>query len=79
MSRQAGARDVDGQGLISKDEHAVHQLDQLVHLAREHDDTQTFRSEAIEQCVQFAVGAEIDAAGGIVQEQDSRLRRSGSS
>src|SRR6185437_1215310 len=53
-------------------EHPVHQLDMLVEFGREHHHGQLLAGERVEQHVEVVLGVDVDAAGGVVQQQDPR-------
>src|SRR5215210_1185037 len=58
---------------LPEDENPVHELDELVDLGGQHDDRDAFGRKPGQQPVQVALGVEVDAARGIVEEQDRRL------
>ena len=63
-------------GAIAKDDDAVGDLDQLFLLAGHDDDRAALRRQASDDLVDFRFGADVDAFGRLVeQEQLRRLQR----
>src|SRR5439155_642183 len=60
---------------LAEDEDPVHQLEMLVHLGRQHHDRDAGACDIDQHLVDVALGAEVDAAGRIVEEEDGRMRR----
>ena len=54
---------------------AVGQQQQLRHLRRHHDDAEPLRGELEDQPVDLLLGADVDAARRLVEQQDARLGR----
>ena len=73
MSGQSRPADLGDQLLFAEDEHPIHQLDVLVELGREHHHRQAFARQLGEQLVEVALGADVDPAGRVVQQQDPRF------
>ena len=71
VASRAGER--GGQAAFGEDEDAVADGQQLGQLAGGHDDADPLAHEAVDQAVELGLGADIDAAGGIVEQQDLRL------
>ena len=58
---------------VAEDQHPVHQLEVLVDLGRQHDDGQPGGGQLAQQRVDVALGADVDAAGGVVEQQHRRV------
>ncbi len=54
---------------FAHDEDPVGQAEHLLHLAGHHDDCQTAGSERANQRIDLAAGADVDAAGRLVEQQ----------
>ena len=60
---------------LAEDQHAIHQLDVLVDLGREHHDRHPLRGEVQQQRVEVALRVDVDPARRIVEQQHLRLGR----
>src|SRR3954452_4382930 len=75
LARQVAAGQFPADRAFSEDEDAVHQLDVLVDLGREHHDRHTALGQVDEQLVEVALGADVHPARRVVEQQDPRLGR----
>ena len=55
-------------------QHPVGEPEDLRQLRRDHDDPATFRGQRLDQVVDLGLGADVDAARRLVEEQDLRAR-----
>ena len=67
---QLAAVELAEQLVLAEHEHAVHQLDVLVELGRQHHDREPLARERAEQRVEVVLGADVDAARRVVEQQD---------
>src|SRR5438105_2196800 len=72
---RVGAPNLRRQLAFAEDEDAVHQLDVLVDLGREHDHGDAGARDVEQYLVDVALGADVDATGRVVEEEDGRVRR----
>src|SRR5690606_14439992 len=70
-----GAGDVSRQPALVHDEHAVGHAQHLGQLAGHHEHGDALRGEVRQQAVDVGLGAHVDAAGGLVDDQQGRRRR----
>src|SRR4051794_17544990 len=75
LARELLARQFLVDATFAEDEDAVHELDVLVHLGREHHDRHTTLCEVGQQLVEIALGADVDTARGVVEQEHPRIRR----
>ena len=54
---------------LAHHQHAVADADDLRQLARDHDDADAVAGELVDEAVDFGLGADIDAAGRLVEDQ----------
>ena len=62
-----------GDAAVAQHEHAVGDVDELGQVARIEEDGVALGGEVAHQLENLALGADIDAAGRIVEQQDARL------
>src|SRR4051812_20621124 len=70
LARELLACQFLGHRALTEHEDAVHQLDVLVDLRREHHDRHALPGEIGEQRVEVALGPDVDAARRVVEQQD---------
>ena len=68
-----GARDVGGDAALTDDEHAVGHAEDLGELGADHQDGEALTGEVGEQAVHLGLGADVDAARGLVDDQQLGL------
>src|SRR3954469_1772520 len=73
LARQLAAGQLLVDGALAEDEDAVHQLDVLVDLGREHHDRDALAGEVGQQVVEVALGADVHAPRRVVEQQDLRV------
>ena len=72
-SDEIGLRDLAGDAPVAHDEDPVAKADQLLHLGRDDDDRAALLGERRDEAVDLLLGADIDAAGRLVDDDDARL------
>ena len=72
LARDLAALELLEQLVLAEDQDAIHQLDVLVELGGQHHHRQPFRGQRAEQRVQVVLRADVDAARGVVEQQDAR-------
>src|SRR5438128_1849436 len=65
LARDLRAVEFLEQLLLAEHEDAVHELDVLVELGREHDDRESLARERAEECVQVVLRPDVDTAGRV--------------
>src|SRR3954447_4692154 len=73
LARELVARQLPGDPALAEDEDAVHQLDVLVDLGREHHDRDALAGEVAQQLVQVALRPDVDTARRVVEQQNPGL------
>ena len=68
-----GAGDVGGEAALAHDEDAVAHAEDLGELGGDHDDGDPLLGELGDQGVDLGLGADVDAAGGFVEDENLRL------
>src|SRR3954454_7418282 len=75
LAREMLARKLLVDAALAEDEDAVHQLDVLVDLGRQHHDRDALPGQVEQQLIEVALGADVDAARRVIEQQHSGLRR----
>ena len=73
LGRRVVAGDVGGDPALADDEHPVGHAEHLGQLAGDHQDRQALAGQLGEQPVHLGLGADVDAAGGLVDDQQLRV------
>ena len=60
---------------VAHDKDPVTDTDQLRHFGRDHHDSLALLGKLQDQLIDLVLGADVDAAGRLVEEQDLRLRQ----
>ena len=69
LGGRLGAVDVGGDAALAHDEHAVGHAEHLGQLGRDHEDRDALAGELGEQAVHLGLGAHVDAAGRLVDDE----------
>ena len=69
------ALDLAADQALAHDEHAVAEADQLGQLGRDDDDADAVAGQIAEDAVDLGLGADIDAAGRLIEKDDARVDR----
>ncbi len=72
--RRLRARDLSHHAPVAQDHDPRGQGQQLRHLARDQEDGAAVRGQAVDEGVDLRLGPDVDAAGGLVQDEDPAAR-----
>ena len=62
-----------GDFFVVEHQHPIGESEQFRQIGRDHDDRQTLARQLVDDVVEFAFGADVDALGGLVEHDDLGL------
>src|SRR5262249_49434223 len=72
---QPSVGELGGELAFPEHEHAIHQVDELVEIGGQHHDGHAVAGEPAQQAIEVVLGAGVDTARRVVEQQYARLDR----